>query len=284
MSRPPRSNSPFGWSSRRISSAIGVEVEGVDLSIPLSDRDFQEIRQMWEESCVLLFRNQTISEDQQVKFAEMFGPLSRTANPERAAATNSAIMFISNIRENGRLIGALPDGEMHFHSDQSYIEKPATGSMLYAMEIPKLGGNTLFANCLASYEDLPLYLKTSLADKQALHTYDTTSTLRKSGLPIGVKSFSHPVFRTHPPTRRKAIYVNRLLTHSIVGIPRDESDDILEQIFDHQEARQYVYEHQWTIGDLLLWDNRSCIHARSDFSAQERRLLRRITLLGEKPH
>ena len=264
-----------------LSPAIGVEAKGVDLSRPLAEEDFVRIRRGWEENCVILFRGQHLEEDDQVAFAARFGPLAMTANPDRAAKTNPAIMFISNVRENGKLIGALPDGEMHFHSDQSYIEKPATGSMLYAMEIPSVGGNTLFANSLAAYDDLPEHLKEMLNGKMAMHSYDTTSTLRQKGGQLGPRSFAHPVFRTHPPTGRKGIYVNRLLTQYIVGMPRDESDDVLEQLFDHQEQRKYVYEHVWSIGDLMLWDNRSSLHARTDFSAQERRMLRRLTLLGE---
>ena len=267
-----------------LSPAIGIEVLGVDLRSPLPEEDFALMRSMWEHNCVLLFRNQTLDENDQVQFAERFGPLSRTANPERAAKSNPAIMFISNVRENGQLIGALPDGEMHFHSDQSYVEKPATGSMLYAMEIPSTGGNTLYANALNAYDDLPQHLKALLADKQAMHSYDTTSTLRGPEVKLGPRSFAHPLFRTHPPTGRKAIYVNRLLTHSIIGLPRDESDDVLDQLFEHQEKPQYIYEHVWRVGDLILWDNRSCVHARTDFSARERRMLRRLTLLGEKPY
>jgi taurine dioxygenase len=269
---------------RPLSDAIGVEAIGVDLSQDFSLETFEKIRREWERNCVILFRGQKIDEDMQVRFAKRFGPLARTANAERAAKTNPAIMLISNIREDGKVIGALPDGEMHFHSDQTYIENPATGTMLYALEIPSKGGNTLFANALKAYDDLPAHLKVVLSGKSAMHSYDAISTLRPASMGLEPKSFIHPIFRTHPPTGRKAIYVNRLMTQHIIGMPKDESDDVLSELFVHQEQRRYVYEHVWTVGDLMFWDNRSCLHARTDFDASERRLLRRLTLLGEKPY
>ncbi|MCZ8310286.1 MAG: TauD/TfdA family dioxygenase [Magnetospirillum sp.] len=269
---------------RPLSEAIGTEAVGFDLSEDLTENQFSRIRQEWERHCVILFRGQKIGENAQIRFAERFGPLAKTANAERAAKSNPAIMLISNIREDGKLIGSLPDGEMHFHSDQTYIEKPATGTMLYALEIPSKGGNTLFANALQAYDDLPTHLKAALSGKSAMHSYDTVSTLRPSSANLGPRSFIHPIFRTHPPTGRKALYVNRLLTQYIVGMPRDESDAILNELFAHQEQQSYVYEHVWTVGDLMFWDNRSCLHARTDFDSSERRLLRRLTLLGEKPY
>jgi taurine dioxygenase len=268
------------------SSAIGAEIRGVDLSQPLTGDDFGRIRRAWEENCIILFRGQQLGDEDQIRFASGFGPLAATANPERAAKSNPAIMLISNIRENGELIGALPDGEMQFHSDQSYVERPATGSMLYAIEVPSSGGNTLFANTVAAFDTLPERLKTLLEGRLALHSYDFghSSYSRPTTFSSRGRSYAHPIFRTHPPTGRKALYVNRLLTQSIVDMPQDESDAILNELFEHQEQRAFIYEHVWQPGDLLFWDNRTCLHARTDFSAKERRLLRRVTLLGEKPY
>jgi taurine dioxygenase len=272
-----------------LSPAVGVEIRGVDVSQPLDEGTFDAIRRAWEENCVVLFRRQHLEQDAQVRFAERFGPLSKLHNPTRATNLHPAILLVSNIRENGQLIGELPDGEMIFHSDQIYVERPAMATMLYAIEIPSAGGNTLFANMFRAYDTLPDELKEKLKGKLAVQAYDYDGTRggspRMRGEPLrpDVKQYAHPVFRKHEPTGRTALYVNRMNTQYIVGLDETENDAILERLFDHLEQPQFVYEHVWTPGDLLLWDNRSSCHARTDFSPAERRLLRRITILGDKP-
>ena len=275
---------------RPLSSAIGVDIRGVDLSCELDDRTFGAIRQAWEENCVALFRGQQLDGDEQVRFAARFGPLAEIHNATRAKELHPAILLISNIRENGELIGELPDGEMLFHSDQCYVERPAMATMLYAIEIPAFGGNTCFANAFRAYETLPAELKTRLEGRLAVQAYDYDGSrggsprLRGERLTPDVRQYAHPIFRTHPPTGRKALYVNRMQTQHIDGMDLDESDAILEMLFAHLERPEFVYEHVWTPGDVILWDNRSCAHARTDFAPTERRLLRRVTVLGEKPY
>jgi taurine dioxygenase len=158
-------------------------------------------------------------------------------------------------------------------------------SMLYALEVPSTGGNTLFANGYKAYETLPDEIKRRIDGRNALNAYDYDTAAMKRGTRIaeGVPSHVHPVVRTHPATRRKALYVNRLMTVRIEGLPARESDELLDLLFDHQERREFIYEHVWRPGDLLMWDNRCALHARTDFSPSERRLMRRVTILGEKP-
>jgi taurine dioxygenase len=269
---------------RPLSPALGAEIINVDLSRPISDELFAAIEDCWHRHLVVLFRDQHLSEDDQVRFAEHFGQLALTHTRIYTTA-NPAVMLISNIRENGRQIGALPDGEMQFHSDQCYQEKPAMASMLYAIEIPSVGGNTLFANAYAAYETLPDDVKSKLEDRRAMHAYDydAASTKRGSRIKEGVPHFAHPAVRTHPATGRKALYVNRLMTVAIEGLPEAESDALLNFLFEHQENPAFVYEHVWRVNDLLMWDNRCALHARTDFSSDERRLMRRVTVLGERP-
>ena len=268
-----------------LSSAIGIEVSGIDLSQPLDDAGFGRIQEAWAEGSILLFRGQQLDEDQQLRFCGRFGPLVASYDKNRQGGSNQ-IMYISNIMENGRLIGALPDGEICFHSDQCHVEQPAMATMLYAMEIPSHGGDTLFANMYKVYDTLPEELKIRLEGRTAENVYDyDPSTTSKGGSKIreGVKHFAHPVFRTHPLTRRKALYVNRLMTDHIVGLPAAESEELLNFLFDHIERPEFIYAHRWAVGDLLMWDNRCTQHARTDFDASERRKLRRITVRGEKP-
>jgi taurine dioxygenase len=270
--------------TRPLSPALGIEVLGVDLRNPISTELAAQLEEVWHRGLVMLLRGQELSEEDEVRFAECFGELAKTLNVH-ATGKHPATMLISNIRKDGKPIGALPDGEMQFHTDQSYIERPAKGSMLYAIEVPSVGGNTLFANAYMAYETLPDEVRRRIDGRRAINAYDyaTASVKRGTQLGEGVPHHSHPVVRTHPATGRKALYVNRLMTLAIEGLPQAESDELLNFLFDHQEQRQFVYEHVWRVGDILMWDYRCTLHARTDFSSDERRLMRRVTILGEKP-
>jgi taurine dioxygenase len=196
------------------------------------------------------------------------------------------VLYVSNVRVDGKVTGILPDGEMFFHSDTCYVERPAMASMLYAMEVPSHGGNTLYANGFRAYETLSEDMKEFLKGRCALNVYDYVGnpTHRSDTLPTDVKQYAHPILRTHAPTGRRSLYVNRLMTWSILGLSPAQSRKMLSRLFDHQERPEFVYEHVWTAGDVILWDNRSCLHARTDFDSSERRRLRRVTVLGEKPY
>lgn len=272
------------FQTRPLTPGIGAEITGVDLSKPTSDDVFAKILDAWHNNLVILFRDQHLSEDDQVRFGERFGPPA-VSHTSRFTTKNPAVMLISNVRENGQTIGALPDGEMHFHTDQCHQERPAMASMLYSLEVPSKGGNTLFANGYMAYETLPDAMKRRIEGRKALNAYDydNASTLRGTKVREGIPSYWHPIVRTHPATGRKALYVNRLMTVAIEGLSEQEGNDILNALFEHQEQPQFIYEHVWRPHDLLLWDNRCALHARTDFSAAERRLMRRLTILGEKP-
>jgi len=269
---------------RPLSPALGAEILGVDLCEPLSDQIFAGILDAWHRSLVILFRDQNISEEDEVNFAVRFGPPALVQN-KQFLRSHPGVMLISNIREDGKPIGALPDGEMQFHTDQCYMERPAMASMLYAIEVPRSGGNTLFANGYAAYETLPEDVKRRIAGRRALNAYDydTGATIRGATVRDEAPAYAHPVVRTHPATGRKALYVNRLMTRHIEGLTPQESEELLNLLFAHQEQPKFVYEHVWRPGDLLMWDNRCALHARTDFSPDERRLMRRVTILGEKP-
>src|SRR3954466_10878661 len=281
---PDKQHQSGGIRVRPLSPALGAEIIGVDLREPLDDATFEKILATWHRHLVILLRGQKLAEEDQVRFAERFG-LPAKIHTKQFMQKHPAVMLISNIREDGKPIGALPDGEMHFHTDQCHQERPAMASMLYALEVPSAGGNTLFANGYRAYETLPDEIKRRIDGHKALNAYDYDTAAMKRGTRIaeGVPSHVHPVVRTHPATGRKALYVNRLMTVRIEGLPAQESDELLDLLFDHQERRECIYEHVWRPGDLLMWDNRCALHARTDFSPSERRLIRRVTILGEKP-
>jgi taurine dioxygenase len=268
-----------------LSPALGAEIRGVDVSHPLPDADFEKIRDAWHRHLVILLRGQRLDEEEQVAFARRFGELS-PIHTDHHSATNKAVMYIGNRKKDGRIVGALPLGEMQFHSDQCYTERPAMGTMLYSIEIPAEGGNTLFANAYKAYDALPEETKLKIEGRKAIQVYDYGGGVldrRNMVEPEKGMSFAHPVARTHPATGRKALYVNRLMTHSIEGLPHDESEALLAQMFDTLERPEFVYEHRWRVGDVLLWDNRCTLHARRDFDPNENRWMRRVTIRGDRP-
>ena len=275
-----------------LSQALGAEIVGVDLSKDLSAQTVSDILDAWHQYLVILFRNQSLTEDEQIRFAEHFGALQKRGRPPEARSEASKLkhpeltMLVSNIRENGKVIGSLPDGEMHFHSDFCYVEKPAKGTFLYAIEIPAKGGDTLFLNMYKAYETLPPAIKARAEGKKAVNAYHYESPTRDvnaSQLDFSKNPhFAQPIVRTHPVTKRKALYVNRLMTWSVEGMDGAEGSALLDQLFAHIEQDQFVYPHKWRVGDLILWDNRCTLHARTDFSDKERRLLRRHVVQGEE--
>jgi len=267
---------------RPLSAALGAEILDVDLRDPIDETLKHKFLDAWHRHLVLLLRNQTLDEDAQVRFAESFGTLAKTTSGRAFSAKHPSVMLVSNIREDGKPIGALPDGEMHFHTDQCHQATPAKATLLYALEVPSKGGDTLFANAYTAYETLPDDIRQRIAGRRALNAYTSDTMLRTANYDDAKSSYWHPVVRTHPATGRKALYVNRLMTREIEGLPRAESEAILQQLFDHQEQPKFVYKHVWRVGDILMWDNRCTLHARTDFSAGERRLLRRVTVLGER--
>ena len=275
---------------RPLAPAIGAEIEGLDLRRELDEAAFQEVRAAWHERGILLFRGQSLDEDEELRFASRFGPIAPLVT-RHDVKFKPGVMLVSNIRENGKEIGVLPDGEMYFHSDQCYAEKPLAATLLFAIEIPKIGGNTLFSNQYAAYETLPEEVKRRIAGLKAMNVYDygSNATIRKGSLRAQaergeVPCFAHPIVRTHPETGRKALFLNRLMTDYVVGMGPAESDALLGYLFEHQEDRRFVYEHVWRTGDLMMWDNRCTLHARTDFPTTERRLLRRVIVQGDKPY
>jgi taurine dioxygenase len=181
--------------------------------------------------------------------------------------------------------GALPDGEMQFHSDQCYYETPGKATLLYSIEVPPSGGDTLFSSATAVYEALPGEVKKRLEGLSALNVYDYGSNPTAKGKQVSADApqFVHPVVRTHEETGRKGLYVNRLMTDHIVGMSRAESGELLDYLFQQAEKPEFIYSHRWSVGELVMWDNRCTLHARTDFSPNTRRMLRRISVKGRRP-
>lgn len=267
-----------------LSPNIGVVVQGIDLSKPILPDVGAELSRLFSENCILLVRDQTLNQDNLGQAASWIGPLEKRGRPvEVLREADQYITKVSNIRENGKLIGSLPDGEMLFHADNCFKEFPNRSSFLYAVEIPSSGGNTLFANLFKAYEMLPASLKKRVHDLSVLQSYDysTYEADAKAAGISNVKETVHPMVFAHPVTRRPILFVNRLMTKKIIGFSDSDSRELLDELLTYAEHPSLIYEHHWRPGDFLAWDNLSSNHARTDFSASERRLLLRGTTKGD---
>ena len=279
-----------------LAAACGAEIRGIDLSRPLSAREVEAVRDAWNRHLVLVFRGQQVSQDDQLRFAAYFGDLGiRKKAPEALRSRNEGtlqeanehankVLLVSNIKDaDGNPIGAFGEGEFWFHIDSGYSARPYKYTFLYALELPSRGGNTMFSNMYRAYEAVPPALKEKLRGKKALHIheYNRAKQAGSAGDISGIPHFYHPVFITHPETGRKTLFVDRLMTTRIEGMSDAESAAALDQLYEIGERREFIFEHEWRLGDFLMWDNRCTIHARTDFPKEERRLLRRCTVEGE---
>ena len=274
----------------KLHPVIGAEIGGVDLSRELDDDTLERIRQAWYDRAVLVFRDQDISEDDQLRFAAHFGPIATRvippagANRPKAPDWSNLMLVTDRVDEDGEPVGALGHGEMWFHSDKCYRERPHRVSFLYGIEIPSEGGHTRFASLYAAYDNMPEDLKQRLDGAFVMQGYDYHNTSRLD-IDIDLDNILHfrqPMIVANPDSGRKALYIARLNTLWIEGMERGESAAILDPLLDSTEDPAVIYEHVWRPGDLVMWDNLACLHARTDWPADERRVLRRCTVEGDR--
>ncbi|MDX1483657.1 MAG: TauD/TfdA family dioxygenase [Alphaproteobacteria bacterium] len=266
-----------------LSQVLGARVEGLDLRRTLAAGDFAAVRQALLDHQVLCFPGQRISANDQIAFCELFGAADSDYKlpPQHSESEyRKGVMLVSNVRKDGQPIGNLPDGDMQFHSDGAHRDRPYLATTLYAIRVPSHGGDTLFANLYAAYDALDDDTKARISGLRIHNAYVLDATKRDEERRSGgvLREAEHPLVRVHPDTGRKALYLNRLMSRRIVGLPRDQGDDLLERLLDHVERPEFIYAHRWTPGDFLIWDNRCVNHARTDFPADEVRLLRRYTI------
>lgn len=271
---------------------LGAEILGLDLSRPLSPRQFQRIHKAHLDHHLLVFRDQRITPQQQVDFSRRFGPLQIHVLRNFQLPSHPEVLIISNIIEDGQPIG-LGDAGHFWHSDLSYKEKPSLGSLLHAQELPDEGGDTLFANMHLAWDTLPAALRHAVQDARAEHSYLTQYDELRRRSPFRpaltqaqideVKPVTHPVVRTHPETGRKALFVSEHFTTRIVGIPEDESRALLAELFAHSVLPAHIYRHRWAPHDLVFWDNRSLMHLAGGTPDHLRRKLYRTTIEGDAP-
>ena len=277
---------------RAFEAPLGAEVLGLDLSRPLADDAFGRIHRAHLGHHVLVFRDQRITPQQHIDFSRRFGALEVHVLHQFHLPGHPEILVVSNIVENGKPIG-LGDAGHYWHSDLSYKPRPSLGSLLHAQELPAEGGDTLFANMHLAWDTLPAHLRDAVAGLRAEHSYLAKYEALRERSPwrpklsdeqlAQVRPAVHPVVRTHPQTGRKALFVNEHFTTRIVGLPEDESADLLARLFVHSVRPEHVHRHRWQPHDMVFWDNRSLLHLAAGCPDAMRRRLNRTTVEGDEP-
>ncbi len=273
---------------RPLSPVIGAEVVGLDLGGPVDDATFAALRAAWfEAGGLLVFKEQSLAPQAQVEFSRRFGDLEVHVAKRYLLPGHPEIYRVSTKKDaQGKAVGN-PESGRYWHSDLSYLEPPAMASLLYALEVPPMGGDTLFANMAAAYDALSPPIRTMLSSMTAVHDYAHVLRLFSHGVrahvgPGTLPSVRHPVVRPHQETGRATLYVNPGFTTHIEGLARHESDAVLNMLFEHAVRPEFVYRHRWSVGDAVLWDNRSTMHhAVHDFYGTGGvRHMHRTTIMG----
>jgi taurine dioxygenase len=285
---------------RRGDAPVGAEIIGVDLAQNLDGPTFERIRNAYYEHSIIVVRDQHLTPAQQIAFSRRFGELEIHVLAQYLLPGYPEILVISNIVENGKLIGLADAGRVAvWHTDTSYRKAPSAGSALYALEVPRndagvVVGDTLFASTFLAYDGLSEEMRRRLAGLKAVHHMTKGYDREAEAPPTRIRydesqrsqipDQAHPIIRTHPVTGRKCIYINKLCVTGIVGMHESESAPLLEEIYAHCTRPEFVYRHPWRVGDLVMWDNCSLQHlAVQDYALPQRRRMHRTTLAGTVP-
>ncbi len=273
--------------TKPVSPGFGLETSDVDVSKPLSDAAFDEIERTFFQGQVLVLRAQSLTPARYVAFARRFGPPEPHVIDQFHHPADPNILILSNRKKDGQPVG-LADAGTYFHTDYSYLQVPARATMLYSIEVPKSGGNTLFANQYAAYDGLNDAMKQEIASLVAIHHYGNRKEMndasriaaspltpeQKAKMPL----ITHPLVRAHPVTGRKALYAVSGSSYGIVGMPEDESVALLDELAAHATQPEYVLSYAYRVGDIVIWDNASLLHSATLTDPNDPRTLWRITI------
>jgi taurine dioxygenase len=274
-----------------LDAPLGAEVKGIDLSQPLSPATAAALSRAWDEHLVLMLRGQSLNDDQLLVLTRNFGELDPPGpNPygEAFLPQYPDINVISNVIENGRHVGNLGDGEAVWHADMTYIDVPPKAAILHSLEVPVGQGDTYFADMFAAYEALPDELKQAVEGKICIHdsAHNSAGMLRKGYEELTdvtqTPGAHHPLVRTEPGTGRKCLFLGRRPHAYVVGLSVEESDALLDRLWEHASEPRFAMRHQWQVGDVLMWRNLSVLHRRDAFDPNTRRIMHRTQIKGDE--
>ena len=260
------------------------EVLDLNLWKDLDERTLNRLRIAWRRHGVLLFRRQSLSESELVRFFSHFGKSEVIVRTDWQSRNRDEVIHISNMKDaSGRSIGGLGSGELDWHSDQSYMTDPATGALLYMVEMPNEGGATYWANLQQAYDALNEETRSQIADLEAIYDYakrqssyddeaPLSASLRRKTPPV-----LHPLVCVNPQTRRQSLYIDPSTMVGISGVSAKKGAALLAQLSAHATQPRFVYTHHWQIGDVVMWDNGQVLHRRDHFGEATPRWLKRLT-------
>jgi taurine dioxygenase len=269
---------------------IGCRVDGVDIAQPMTDEEFAALRRALAEHTVLVLPDQDPTPAQHIEFSRRFGPLEDHVLSNFCLAGHPEIFVVSNIVENGRHIGAY-GGSKRYHSDLSYMAEPSLGSLFHCLECPEGSGETAFASMQGAFGALPQAMQDRLLGLDAVHDYVWNYAWAHTGRPPLTEAQKaktppvvHPAVRSHPETGRPALFISEVFTRCFVGVDEAASQALIRELMAFAEQPEFVYVHEWTPGDLLIWDNRSAVHKAMPFDeTNARRRMHRTTVKGDRP-
>ena len=271
---------------KTLCEGFGLEAVGVDVP-QLDDEGFAEVESAFFRGQVLVLRGQRLTPDEFVRFSQRFGPPEPHVIDQFHHPADANILILSNRQKDGKPVG-LADAGTYFHTDYSYLPVPARATMLYSIEVPRVGGDTLFANQYAAYDDLPRRMKERIDPLVAVHHYgnrhvaDESSRVAASPLTEEQKArmplIKHPVVRRHPVTGRKALYAVSGSSYGIVGMSDNEAVALLDELAAHATQEKYRYRLKYGVGDVVIWDNASLLHSATLTDVNDPRTLWRITV------
>lgn len=265
--------------TRLLGNGFAIEISGVDLGAPLDDAAVEEIRDLWMRNKVVVFRDQTIDDDTLAAFTERLGGLFVHVRDQFHAPDRPEIMYISNLKQEGRNLGALGSGDLRWHTDQSYTARPVWGTLLYAIEVPEDGGSTFFGDLAAAYAAMPADLRAEVDGQTAVYSISEAGTTKR--LPLRPDQIErspdqrHPLVRTHPHLGHKSLYLSPNHMTQIGDMSEADSRALIARLTAWAERPDFVYRHDWRVGDVVMWDNASVMHRRDAFPEAQRRFLKR---------
>ncbi|MEO0617939.1 MAG: TauD/TfdA family dioxygenase [Pseudomonadota bacterium] len=285
----PRDDVPAGWRVSPITDAVGVTVAGIDLR-RIDGHAAAALERLFHAHSALLIRGQSLEAEDLVRFSRYMGVLDEAPVNEggkTAVAGFPEIYVISNIAgADGKPVGSLGAGEASWHTDMSYLEQPPKASLLYAVEIPPEGGNTWLAGMHAALDAMPDDLRRAVTGRRIKHdgTFNSAGLLRQglkeSHDPRTSVGTYHPIICRHEDTGRDVLYLGRRRNAYVEGMTLDESEMLLDALWAHATQKEFSYAHTWSVGDVLMWDNRATLHRRDPFDAAARRYMLRTQIKG----